>query len=91
MRQMLAEFDAAVESTIGETDGADEANYAVKGMVNVPLSQDKFAVRLVGLQRYDAGYLDNVTLARTARTTSRRPAVACRPCGRRASRRNCRG
>jgi iron complex outermembrane receptor protein len=59
-----AEFDAAVESTIGETDGADEANYAVKGMVNVPLSQDKFAVRLVGLQRYDAGYLDNVTLGK---------------------------
>jgi outer membrane receptor protein involved in Fe transport len=57
-------FDAAVESSVGQTDGASDANYAVKGMVNVPLAQDTFAVRLVGLQRYDAGYLDNVTLGR---------------------------
>src|SRR3546814_8912790 len=31
-------------------------------MVNVPIITDKLAVRLVALQRYDAGYLDNTLL-----------------------------
>src|SRR3546814_4711427 len=31
-------------------------------MVNVPIVTDKLAVRLVALQRYDAGYLDNTLL-----------------------------
>lgn len=52
-------FDAGGEGILTSTKGAGELGYAVKGMVNVPIIQDKLAVRLVALQRYDAGYLDN--------------------------------
>ena len=53
-------FDAAVEGSFGSTENADEENYAIKGMINVPLGQDKFALRLMALQRFDAGFIDNV-------------------------------
>jgi outer membrane receptor protein involved in Fe transport len=36
-----------------------DMNYAVKGMVNVPIVTDKVAVRVTALQRFDAGFLDN--------------------------------
>ncbi|QWC57673.1 TonB-dependent receptor plug domain-containing protein [Erythrobacter sp. 3-20A1M] len=52
-------IDAGFEGLIGSTRRAGEANYAVKGMVNIPVVKDKLAVRLVALQRFDAGYLDN--------------------------------
>ena len=53
-------FDAAFEGMVSSTKGAGEPNYGLKGMVNMPVIEDKLAVRLVALQRYDAGYLDNV-------------------------------
>jgi outer membrane receptor protein involved in Fe transport len=53
-------FDSAVELTWGETDNAGESNYAVKGMLNAPIVDGKFAVRGVLLERYDAGFIDNV-------------------------------
>jgi len=53
-------FDAAASGTIGTIKNAgDDVNYAAKLMVNVPIIQDKLAVRVMGLQRFDAGYLDN--------------------------------
>jgi outer membrane receptor protein involved in Fe transport len=53
-------IDAAASGLVGTTKNSHgEANYAAKAMVNVPLIQDKLAVRLVALQRFDAGYLDN--------------------------------
>jgi len=52
--------DAAFEGTISSTRRAGEVNYAYKGMINVPIVPDKLALRIVGLERYDAGYLDNV-------------------------------
>ena len=52
--------DAAVELGVGHTEHAGEENYAVKAMVNAPIIEDKLAVRFVGLQRYDAGYLNNI-------------------------------
>ncbi|MEM8683767.1 MAG: TonB-dependent receptor [Pseudomonadota bacterium] len=42
--------------------GAEDMHYAVKGVVNIPLIDDRLAVRLVGLQRFDAGHLDNTLL-----------------------------
>ena len=54
-----AAFDAAVEGSFGTTENAGEENYAIKGMVNVPLG-DTFAMRVMALQRFDAGFLDNV-------------------------------
>jgi hypothetical protein len=35
-------------------------NYSIKGMLNMPLSDDKLALRVVALQRFDAGFLDNI-------------------------------
>ncbi|GAB5349741.1 TonB-dependent receptor [Alteriqipengyuania sp. 357] len=52
-------FDAGFEGVVSSTRNAGEANSAIKGMVNVPIVEDKLAVRVVALQRYDAGYLDN--------------------------------
>ena len=53
--------DAAVEGLIGSTKNANRAlNYAGKAMLNVPIIQDKLAVRVMALQRYDAGYIDNL-------------------------------
>jgi iron complex outermembrane receptor protein len=56
----VSDFDAAAEASIGKTKMASEANYTAKGMLNIPLIKDKLAIRVVGLQRYDAGYLDNI-------------------------------
>lgn len=53
-------FDGAVETMIGSTENAGEENYSFKGMINVPLADDKLAVRVVALQRFDAGFLDNI-------------------------------
>ncbi len=55
-------FDAGLEGNISTRRRAGEPGYAVKGMINLPVVEDKLAVRLVALQRFDAGYLDN-TLA----------------------------
>ncbi|EMD84618.1 TonB-dependent receptor [Pacificimonas flava] len=52
-------FDAAAQGIAASTRRAGEANYAAKAMVNVPIVEDKLAVRVVALERYDAGYLDN--------------------------------
>ncbi len=54
-----SKFDAAAEGLAGYTKNAGEANYAAKVMVNVPVIKDMLAVRVMALQRFDAGYLDN--------------------------------
>ncbi|WBY07830.1 TonB-dependent receptor [Sphingomonas sp. 7/4-4] len=54
-----SKFDAAAEGLVGYTKNAGEANYAAKVMVNVPVIKDMLAVRVMALQRFDAGYLDN--------------------------------
>jgi iron complex outermembrane receptor protein len=56
------DFDAAIQTSVGSTSHSNDMNYAVKGMVNVPLIEDKLAVRVVGLERLDAGYVDNIRL-----------------------------
>jgi outer membrane receptor protein involved in Fe transport len=52
-------IDAGAEGILSSTRRSGEASYAVKAMVNVPVIQDKLGVRVVALQRYDAGYLTN--------------------------------
>lgn len=54
-----ARFDAGFEGMASTTKGAGELGYAVKAMVNTPLITDKLAIRLVALQRVDAGFLDS--------------------------------
>lgn len=57
-----ATFDAAFEGNLSSTKRAGDVNYAAKAMVNVPIVTDKLAVRVVALQRVDAGYLNNTLL-----------------------------
>lgn len=52
-------FHAAAQGLIGSTLNSDTVNYAGKATINVPIIADKLAVRVMALQRYDAGYLDN--------------------------------
>lgn len=52
-------YDAAIETTLSKTRNADVGG-AIKGMVNIPLVQDKLALRAVATYRNDPGYLDNV-------------------------------
>ncbi|HUD30023.1 MAG TPA: TonB-dependent receptor [Novosphingobium sp.] len=55
-----SKIDAAAQGLVGSTKNASgQLNYAAKAMVNVPIIQDKLAVRVMALQRVDAGYLDN--------------------------------
>ncbi|MFC3050497.1 TonB-dependent receptor [Kordiimonas pumila] len=55
-----SEFDAAFEASIGSTRNAGEPNYTAKGMFNAPIIEDKLAVRVVALERFDAGFIDNI-------------------------------
>ena len=53
------EFEANVD--VMTRFGSDSAaSYDVSGMVNIPLMQDKFALRLVGFSATDGGFIDNV-------------------------------
>jgi outer membrane receptor protein involved in Fe transport len=52
-------FDAAVEGSFGNTNHAGDLDYTAKGMINAPIVTDELAVRLVALERREAGYLDN--------------------------------
>jgi outer membrane receptor protein involved in Fe transport len=49
---------AKFEGTLSTTDGGG-TNYAVNGMVNVPLVTDKVGLRAVGYYRSDSGYVDS--------------------------------
>ena len=52
-------FEAEIASTLSSTEDGG-FNYLVNSMVNVPLVEDKLAVRAVLGYRDDAGYIDNV-------------------------------
>lgn len=54
-------FDAAVLVDYGLV-GGDSLRQRYNGMINVPLVQDKLAVRVVGFLRDEEGYIDNVGL-----------------------------
>ena len=42
------------------TGEESDASYSVSGMLNLPLIEDKFALRLVGFSATDGGFIDNV-------------------------------
>ena len=53
--------DAAASASVGSVKNAShDLDYSGKVMVNVPVIADKLAVRVMALQRYDAGYIDNL-------------------------------
>src|SRR5262249_55347869 len=59
----LAHLEMATEDTLSDMR-AGNASYALNGMVNVPLIKDALAVRVVGYQQRDGGYVDNVRTGR---------------------------
>ncbi|MFC7049467.1 TonB-dependent receptor [Emcibacter nanhaiensis] len=53
------EFEGAVDATFGMIkDGGED--YSVSGMLNVPVVEDKLAIRAVGLYRDSGGWIDNI-------------------------------
>jgi len=59
-------FEADVGTRGFATAHSSDASYHVEGVVNLPLVQDKLALRLVGYKDDIAGYLDNVSPAQPA-------------------------
>lgn len=53
---------AAADAGGGSTQGANGANYDADGTVNVPLVQDKLALRVVGYQSEQRGYINDILL-----------------------------
>ena len=53
------QHQAAASGLVGTTKNGGQANYAAKAMINIPIVTDKLGVRVVALQRFDAGFLDN--------------------------------
>lgn len=56
-----SEFAGRVEGTVSNTRHGNE-NYRINAMVNVPLIEDKLAVRGVYYMRDESGFIDNVRL-----------------------------
>jgi iron complex outermembrane recepter protein len=52
-------FDAWTEAQLSSVSGG-ATGYDVSAMANIPLAQDRVALRLVGFATEDAGYIDNV-------------------------------
>ena len=53
------EFSANID-LMARTGSESSESYDVSGHVNLPLMEDKFALRLVGFSATDGGYIDNV-------------------------------
>lgn len=58
-RPNLTEFDASVLVDYAMT-GSDSLRQRYNGMINIPLVNDKLALRAVGFVRDEEGYIDNI-------------------------------
>ena len=54
-------FAASTQTTGSGTDGGG-VNYAQKGMLNLPLVQDRLALRIVATYAHDSGWIDRVVV-----------------------------
>jgi len=52
-------YSGQVQGTVSTTDGGDPS-YDLNGVINIPVVDEKFALRLVGYASEDGGYVDNV-------------------------------
>lgn len=62
----LSNFEANVGMRGHTTAHSDDGSYHLEGTVNIPLLQDRLALRVVAYQDDIAGYIDNVAPARDA-------------------------
>lgn len=49
-----------IEGSAAYVEDSDDADTDISGMINIPLVEDKLAIRLVGFRSDEAGYIDNV-------------------------------
>ena len=57
----LSRWAFKVQANVNGMDESGEYGYRIDGMANIPLVQDKFAVRVVGFSTEFPGYLDRIT------------------------------
>lgn len=57
-------YEAGVDVTVGTIQNGGE-NYRVEGFANIPIIEDRVAIRLVGWYDEQGGFVDNVPLTRT--------------------------
>ncbi|WP_229819257.1 TonB-dependent receptor [Kordiimonas sediminis] len=55
------EFEGKLDVTLSDTAYASKHSYDVKALVNIPIAEDKVALRMSGYHKQAAGYIDNVT------------------------------
>jgi iron complex outermembrane recepter protein len=56
----LSQYQASADFIVSGTQGGDKPNNSENMMVNIPLIQDKLALRLVGSVSYDTGWIDRI-------------------------------
>lgn len=56
------EFDAAAQTGVSHTQHGG-VNWGASAMVNLPLQDDLLAVRLVGTDKYDHGFIDRIVVS----------------------------
>ncbi|MEZ5573008.1 MAG: TonB-dependent receptor [Halioglobus sp.] len=52
-----------LEGDVAYVEHSNDNDTDVSAMVNIPLVQDKLAIRLVGFESHEAGYIDNVLVS----------------------------
>ncbi len=55
-----SEMTGWLEGDMAYVEHSNDTDKDVSAMVNIPIIQDKLAVRLVGFESHEAGYIDNV-------------------------------
>ncbi len=58
-KPVIDEFDAGITVGLASTKGGDMSN-SVEGFINLPLVDEKFAIRAVIYDSHEGGYIDNV-------------------------------
>jgi len=58
----LTAFDASAEAILGDTDGGG-FNHGENAMVNMPFGGGTLALRIVGSESHDSGWIDRVVIA----------------------------
>ncbi len=56
----LTDLQAGGQTSLEGIQNSSGVGYTVKGVVNVPIVNDVFGIRVAGVQRQDPGYLDNI-------------------------------
>jgi iron complex outermembrane receptor protein len=76
------QFSASADVSVSDTDRGG-ANYSIRGMVNLPLIDDRLGARITAYRSSDSGYIDNIELndrhSNPAYSTQARAVIRWRP------------